>query len=191
MPASLFLASILIFGGLSGAHAGQVRESRKSEVLAYALALGGTALPVASGAWLANNHQPRLGFTLLSLGALAGPSLGQIYAASYSRSVGGVALRTLGGFFVLTGLIESFKGDFCAVENFDRVEDIRSCKDGNPAPHFTVAGFFLFGGTLFSLVETHYAVDRWNKSVFLSLSPTLARDADGPLRPGAMASLRF
>jgi hypothetical protein len=117
------------------------------EAVSYGLALGGTALPVVVGAWMLDRRQPTLGLDLILLGILTGPSLGQYYNRAYWPGTIGLLARGAGEALIVQSVFTSFDWG----------------GDGDAEAYSKLAGFgffLLIAGTTYSLVDTHFAVQR-------------------------------
>ncbi len=76
-----------------------------SEGLAYVLSLGGTALEMGAGLYLASHSQGAIGGVLIVSTLLFGPSLGQFYAGSIEDGILASTLRLGGGGLVALGFV--------------------------------------------------------------------------------------
>ncbi|HAO98893.1 MAG TPA: hypothetical protein DCQ83_02490 [Fibrobacteres bacterium] len=110
-------------------------------------------------------------------GALIGPSLGQFYAGSIGTGFGGILIRAVGAgsfsYIVLSKLDGGHEGEDYTV-------------------HYILSGFYA-AGTIYSLIDTHYAVRRANEThnaMQIGFAPTLLPTSDG-LKPGAIAWAKF
>jgi hypothetical protein len=149
---------------------------------AYAWALGGTALPIIAGMYLIQTRAAAPGGLLMASGILVGPSLGQFYAGSLGPGLGATLLRTTGGILMIAGLAEAFDDWDC--------DEGRTC-DGNNGATLGLLGLgAFFGGTLYSFIDTHFAVKRANASV-LQMSPEIRLSKQGAPALGMRASLNF
>lgn len=81
---------------------------------AFLLSLGHFAVPTLVGSIILSNSSGStdiVGGIILSYGILVGPSMGNFYARDESRSVGGLAVRVIGGGLMLAGVL-SWANDF-------------------------------------------------------------------------------
>lgn len=162
----------------------------KSELIAYGLAVAGTLAPIAVGAVLAENNNFWAGTGIITGGVFIGPSLGQFYAGSWGQGAIGAIARSVGGALIFVGLVQAFDCEYggSAGENCS--------SDGSTAG---ISGLILFGGGgLYSLIDTHFAVQRYNEreraesgALHFDLFPALTRNADGSHRAGLMARVGF
>ena len=159
------------------------------EAAAYAWALGATLVPIAMGGYLANEDiAGGVAGLMIFAGALGGPSAGQFYAGSTSQGWGGIGLRAGGGLLMVAGIVEAID-DICFMGGAGE-----GCEgDGDDGTVLAVAGLMVAGaGTLYSLVDTHFAVRR-NQAAWtaarLELAPVLALTGAGDMAYGTR--LRF
>ncbi len=122
-------------------------------------------------------------------GLSPGPSLGQFYAGSYWQGTAVIAART-------TSVVLLVYGYGLSGDNSGCYDDC-PWNDGGP---FIKAGWATLGiGFLYSLIDTHFAVQRatqkgtWEKPFAegIQLAPILARNANGDTRVGGQAWLHF
>ena len=147
--------------------------TEKSELLAYGLAAIGTSAPILTGALLAPNNFS-VGALLITGGALIGPSVGQFYAGSNSQAWTGSLIRGAGMALMVYGGVQEFdceyggnQGENCPV-------------DGNALIFAGEA--VVFGGALYSLIDTHFAVKRANvkiKEKHFGFSPEIIPSSGG------------
>ena len=142
------------------------QEPSKSMVVAYALAAGATLTPILL-AGVPKTEDDVVGWTLLGLGGVLGPSMGQFYAASPVSAWAGTAIRAA-GFAIAVSTVASL-GDVSGV---------------------ILAGAFMATGMIYSLGDTKGAVDRANAR-HVSLAPALLPRRDGRLAPGLAFNATF
>ncbi len=157
------------------------------ERVAYAMAVGATAVPMAAGVLLARNDWQGIGIALFTAGFAIGPSAGELYSGSVGLGLGTAATRLVGALALVLG----FWDQGCADCDVDARSDRR----------LLLAGWALLGGgTALSLIDTHFAVHRHNRTVTgrrstqgqeLRLDPELILDQQGLLASGARLQLRF
>ena len=170
-----------------------IPEEPKREWTAYAAAIGATVAPVVLGSLVANwgsNEAAVAGFSLIAGGLLIGPSTGQFYAGSTGHGIVGSGIRALGGLMLITGAVNSVTSMSC----LEREAGEPACDDNSGAGFIAILGALTyFGGTVYSLTETHYAVQRTRLRVgnTYGFTPILALAGDGATRLGGQAWLRF
>lgn len=168
---------------------------------AFLLSLGGTVLPVAAafligGASDASENQGLVA-TLFLGGALLGPSTGQFYARSPGLGLLGTGIRTVGGVLIATAMGEALHNMYGQECHLDPQTDMSVCVEKKSDEGTTgLIGLLVYaGGAVFSLAAIPGAVERRHrrdrKQAAFGFAPTLARQAEGGFRPGAMAWLRF
>jgi hypothetical protein len=149
----------------------------KNAAMAYTLAFGATVLPIAASILIFESEGP-VGSSM-TIGALwLGPSAGQFYARSPVTGFLGTGLR-VGGSLIVASSIGAMIGDNADASSF-------------------LVGFSIFtAGTLYSLVDTYFAVNRANERARkaalsnASLSPMLYPARDGRLIPGLATRVSF
>lgn len=156
------------------------KPANKTVEMAYASMLLGTVVPIAMGSLLASRSEDSdLAPWLIVGGVFLGPSTGQFYANSVGTGILSSAIRFGGAALFLSGALSGLGG-----------EGDRESGSGR-----MLAGTMVFiGGTFYSLIDTHLAVDRYRqqyRSMSLGISPTLGLARGGEMQPGAMAYLRF
>ena len=158
-----------------------------SESKAYKWAVGGTLLPVITGTSyilykVGNASDRRQGgifshaevsslIGLFSLGAIIGPSLGEIYADSWGYGLLGIGLRI---------------GSILPIFTVSTSDDL--------AGPFLATTILYIGATTYSFIDTHYAVKRANAKINaqrFGFSPELFPSSNGGLNPGMLAWLKF
>lgn len=152
----------------------------KTSTQAYSALLIGTAGPILLGSALigqGGHTNDVLGAWLIAGGIFVGPSTGQFYAQSYRSGMLSTGLRIGGVAMTLAGFLASYGGG----------------NDGGGAL-LALLGFGSFlAGNVHSLIDTQLAVERYRERVQeerFGLTPTLT-PAEGELRPGALAWMRF
>ena len=163
----------------------------KSELVAYGWALGGTLIPFVSGLIIVQPNKGSGANTtaniLLGTGLILGPSLGQYYAGSYWRGSFGIVPRVAGSFIFSFGLLVDGLSD-----DKGAVGAVRSGAPGGDL--ILLGGSLMIAGTVYSLIDTHFAVKRANEKVkaqHFGFSPELFPSSNGGLKPGVMAWARF
>jgi len=170
-----------------------------SEGIAQSLALGGTAIPVISGIYLASNapHSSdvslKVGWALIGLGAFIGPSLGQYYAGSESQATLGILGRGIGFGLLAVGFGQVEKVFGC---NLNSDGDGTNCGSSGISTPLIYGGLAVFlGSTIYSLADTHFAVQRHNGRVHLTdrikLIPDVSYIPNQKPLMGANAILNF
>lgn len=166
----------------------------KSEAVAYAWASGGTLALLAAGAGLtANTSAVGTGLLVMAGGLVAGPSLGQYYAGSPAQARVGMAIRGLGLGMVLLGIAQGFELGHCSHLHNLGPADL-NCGDENGSILRILGTLTLGSGLVYSLVDTHYAVERHGRRIgraAFGFSPALALGPEGRLRPGGRAWMSF
>lgn len=174
------------------------RPEYKSYRAAYAWSILGTTAPVLLASQVSGSYQEtskRMAVGVMLGGLLAGPSMGQFYAGSPVGGFLGFGIRGAGGFITGLGYIFRLGEDLCSgTEEFE--EEDEDCDEDNVGRALLAVGALTYiGGTLFSLVDAGKAVerhnDRQNQPRVFGWSPTLAPGAQGNLRSGATAWMRF
>jgi hypothetical protein len=162
----------------------------KSMGMAYGLAVGGTVAPFALlGLMLSHGNPTISGFVPIWAGSVIGPSLGEFYAGSHARGWGATGVRTLGSTIVL---VTFARGVGSALSCIDNTADYQ-CK-GPGATGFWVGGAIYAAGTLYSLVDTKFAVERYRQRharIEIGWTPTLVPQRKAGLVPGVMAWAAF
>jgi TM2 domain-containing membrane protein YozV len=158
----------------------------KSYGAAYLWMFGATILPIVGGSMLAASPGSEgLAAALILSGIFVGPSAGQFYAGSVGAGLVATGLRVAGGGLMLVGLIQAIG---C------------SWGDGpcNAGEAEALVGLLVFGGgTLYSLIDTKFAVDRANEKarktsgIKASFAPALYPTREGRLIPGLAMSASF
>lgn len=171
--------SLLVFCLALAAHASSVWDSLtppqpKNELLAYGLSVGGTLVPMYLAMTSQAQPNPRDDWfvTTAMITAVIGPSLGQFYSESWAQGVVGVAIRFVGIGLVKGGLSGGLSGEGQVVVGIAVVT----------------------GGALYSLVDTHFSVQRANekfKMQHFGFSPELFPSNNGGLKPGLLAWAKF
>jgi hypothetical protein len=159
---------------------------------AYTWALLGTAAPFLFGiAILGHGPSPgkgTVGFTLV--GMTVGPSLGQFYAGSQGRGLIGSAIRGSGLLMAGIGLDRALS-DPCKHDP----DGDTPCDEAGAGELMTLGLLTYAWGTLYSLIDTRFAVDRFNaklaKGADFGWSPLLVPGPEGSTRTGALAWIRF
>jgi hypothetical protein len=181
MRPSSFILAILLFVPVARAEDSNMVPAAvppaKDPAMAYTLAFGATVLPLVASFLIFDSDGP-VG-TWMNVGALwVGPSAGQFYAGSPVTGLLGTGLR-VGGSFLVASSISDMIGDNADASSF-------------------LAGLTIFtAGTLYSLVDTHFAVKRANQRARkaalpkTSLAPMLYPTRGGRLAPGMAACLTF
>lgn len=164
----------------------------KSHAVAYAWVVGATVIPIAIAYPMLNKDNPTdrediIGWPLMISGILIGPSVGQFYAGSWVRGIGGILFRSASAY----GLMMAFSD--CPL--FDNGDE--SCGETGER---VAAGIYVVGA-LYSLIDTYFAVNRANERARrryesrTSLSPILLPVRDDRritgLAPGLALSARF
>lgn len=193
--ASAFLFAILLIGIAPSPAVEAVPDNPgKTDRYAYSAALTGTLLPIGLGSFLLytqSDGMAGVGGVLLAGGLLVGPSTGQFYAGSIGHGLLGTGIRTLGVALILGGAVNNTTSLSC----LEREAGQEPCESKGGSALSLLGGATLLGGTIYSLAETHFAVARHHqrreRHAAFGLAPTLAREAGGGVRPGAMAQLRF
>lgn len=152
----------------------------KTVQMAYASMLLGTVVPIALGSLLVSRSEDsEVAPWLIVGGVFVGPSMGQFYANSVGTGILCSAIRFGGAALFLSGALAGLGGD----------------GDRESGSGKMLAGTLVFiGGTFYSLIDTHLAVDRYKqqyRSMSFEISPTLELARGGVIQPGAMAYLRF
>ena len=157
----------------------------KSEIIAYGFAAAGTILPSLAGAPLAanwnNGNHEEIGTALILTGFTIGPSLGQFYAESFWQGSLALLGRGIGAGLIAYGFSKSLDE---APGNGPSAADLTG-----------TIGLILEGsGTIYSLIDTHFAVKRANDKIqaqHFGFSPELFPSSNGGLKPGVVAWVKF
>jgi hypothetical protein len=171
----------------------------KSKLHAYAVAAIGTVAPIGLMTVLITSGTASDGviFGSLALSVVAGfgPSWGQFYADSKGPGWWGVGVRGFGSTLAAFGLMNNFFAGFCGRGEEDVPYSQRKVCPEDPGNGALFTGLGIFAvGTVYSLIETGYGVDRANARVRaqrFGWSPTVIPGADGTLRAGGLAWMRF
>lgn len=185
----------------------QPRAERKDayenmKTKAYAWSILGTLVPVGTAYLIANHvdsdHAVGVGW-MAATGLFLGPSLGQFYAHSSGQAALGMGIRFLGGIMVVGGIAQALSS-ICVDLDYvpgdpgsqKHCPDTRDSNEGTP---LILAGAFAhLGGTLYSLFDTGWAVDRYkhraSESQFGCI-PTVSPGNGGTTRTGLSAWMRF
>ena len=167
-------------------------QAPKTNLTAYALGVGLWLVPVAIAYPMLNKDNPTdredlIGWPLLFSGLFIGPSAGQFYAGSWAKGFAhlGVRLGGLGlaGYGASVEFSDCFNHEDCASDE---------------ANLFYALGLGVYGaGVLYSLIDTHRAVDRANERARkrfesrMSLSPALLPVGKGSFAPGLALRATF
>lgn len=168
--------------------AASIPPIRKSPGLALGLSLIGTAAPLLLAAYMGSTTVDDMTLPILMIGgAIAGPSLGQFYAASPTTGILGIVLRGTGAISLLSGLKADIDGERCDKDGI--------CRDRGGTTQYIAGTLLLVGGTAFSLIEAAFAANRFNSKRIagndFGWAPSVALGIDGSMRTGALAYLRF
>ena len=166
--------------------------SPKSPLIAYGLALGGTFIPVAIGTGLLfkraadkknddqlavsdSPYDKSMPAIVILTGWIIGPSLGQFYAGSPGQGSLGILIRGIPTVLVAASL----------ANNDDDLQ--------NGLIEITLASACVIGGSIYSFIDTKFAVRRYNKSQeqHWGFAPEFFPSSNGGLTPGMLAWTRF
>lgn len=166
------------------------RPAYKSEGMAIALSVLGTAIPVLVGNRMSGGGD--LAGSLMVGGMVLGPSLGQFYAGSLGRGMLGTGIRTVGAVMVLQGTVYILDNLFCEEGEGNGCNE-SEVDAATPLLIFGTATYL--GGAIYSLLDAAWAVKRYNSRLDdkrgFGWSPTLAPAPLGGLKPGVLAWMRF
>ena len=160
----------------------------KNEAIAYGLAIGSTLFPDWIGIAIlkSSDATPRqtIEYTFLFSGLIVGPSTGQIYANSYKEGLLGISARGLGISLIVYSIANNAQFDYVSGNH-----------NGYGALEFSGV-IICTAGILYSLIDTHFAVHRYNnpgepKLQKFGVMPSWRIDGNGTPQAGLVAWARF
>ncbi len=161
-----------------------------SEGKAYAWAAGGTLIPLISGLTISSNahhFKSSLGNRLMGLGFAFGPSLGELYAGAWGYGLFGMGLRGAALLWLSTTMNN---GNSDGAVTQPGVVGYDNSALGDALTASLIVGV----ATIYSFVETRYAVKRANKRIAaqrFGFSPEIFPSSGGALNPGLLAWIKF